>query len=72
MPPAAGIPDAAPILVGIVGSAAADAALRTGLDHADTCGAAVCVMCTGPASAADDAFLCDLIERWGRSIPAYA
>ncbi|HEY7272468.1 MAG TPA: hypothetical protein VH502_07010 [Actinoplanes sp.] len=69
MPPAAGVPDATPILVGIVGAASADTALRAGLDHADACGAPVCVVCAGPAPAADDALLCDLIERWAEKYP---
>jgi hypothetical protein len=43
--------------------------LRAGLDRADACGAAVCVVCAGPASAADDAFLRDLIERWSEKYP---
>jgi nucleotide-binding universal stress UspA family protein len=59
----------AAILVGIVGTASADAALRAGLDRADACGAPACVVCAGPASAADDAFLRDLIERWAEKYP---
>jgi hypothetical protein len=65
----AGIPDQAPIPVGIVGTASADTALRAGLDHADACGAPVIVVCTGPVSAPEDAFLCDLIERWAEKYP---
>jgi hypothetical protein len=68
-PSTAGIPDPAPILVGIVGAASADTALRAGLNYADACGAPVCVVCAGPASAADDALLCDLIERWAEKYP---
>jgi hypothetical protein len=62
-------PGPPPVLVGIVGAVSADAALRAGFDHANACGAPVRVLCAGPASAADDAFLRDLIERWAEKYP---
>lgn len=60
---------AAPVLVGIVGAASVEAALRRGFERAEACGAAVHVVCAGQASAADDAFLGDLIDRWAEKFP---
>jgi hypothetical protein len=60
---------AAPVLVGIVGSAPAEAALRAGFEHAEACRSTVHVVCAGHASAADDAYLADLIDRWAEKFP---
>jgi hypothetical protein len=60
---------AAPVLVGIVGTVSAEAGLRAGFEHAKLCRTTVHVVCAGHASAADDAFLNDLIDRWAEKFP---
>jgi GNAT acetyltransferase-like protein len=64
--PAIGV---APVLVGIVGASSAEAALRNGFERAEACRTAVHVVCAGPASAADEVFLSDLINRWAEKFP---
>ena len=63
-------PDARPVLVGIVGPASAEAALRAGFERAEAYGTFVLAVCAGRASAADEVFLRDLIERWAEKFPA--
>jgi hypothetical protein len=53
----------------VIGTAPAEAAVRVALHRADAGGAAVRVVCTGPASAADDVFLRDLVDRWSEKYP---
>jgi hypothetical protein len=62
-------PIAAPVLVGIVGAGPAESVLRVGFERAEACGATVHVVCAGPASGGDDAFLSDLIDRWADKFP---
>jgi hypothetical protein len=59
----------APVLVGIVGAASAEAALRAGFERAEVYRTAVHVVCAGSASAADEVFLSDLIDRWTEKFP---
>jgi hypothetical protein len=57
------------ILVAIVGPASAETALRHAFDEAESRGAAVRVVAAGPASAAHDDFVRDLVERWAEKYP---
>jgi nucleotide-binding universal stress UspA family protein len=57
------------VLVGVIGTAPAETAMRVALDWADACGAAVRVVCTGSARVADDVFLHDLVDRWSEKYP---
>ena len=57
------------ILVAIVGAASVESALRGAFDEAERRGAAVRVVAAGPASAAYDDFLRDVVERWAEKYP---
>ena len=57
------------VLVAIVGPASAETALRDAFDEAERRGAAVRVVAAGPASAAHDDFLRDLVGRWAEKHP---
>jgi DNA-binding transcriptional LysR family regulator len=56
----------APVMVGIVGSAPAEMALRTAFAEADRRGVAVRVVVAGTV---DDVFLDDLVARWAEKYP---
>ena len=60
------------ILVAIAGVVSAEAALRHAFDQAEHLGVAVHVVAAGPAPAAYDDLLCDLVERWARKHPGVA
>jgi DNA-binding transcriptional LysR family regulator len=57
------------VMVGIVGTAPAEAALREAFAEADQRGAAVVVVAAGPAGAYDDHLLLDLVGRWAEKYP---
>jgi hypothetical protein len=57
------------VLVAIVGPASAETALRDAFDEAEHRGAAVRVVAAGPASAARDDHLRDLVGRWAQKYP---
>jgi hypothetical protein len=62
-------PAAMAVMVGVVGVAPAEAALRAGFSEAEDRGAAVHVLAAGPAPSADDEFLRGLVERWAEKYP---
>jgi hypothetical protein len=58
------------ILVGIIGTAPAEAALRYAFGEARQRGAAVRVVATGPASHGENVLVRDLVRRWAEKYPA--
>jgi ABC-type glycerol-3-phosphate transport system substrate-binding protein len=60
---------AGPVLVGVVGAAPAEAALRHAFDEADRRGAALLVVATGAAPVPPNTDLQDLVDRWAEKYP---
>jgi DNA-binding transcriptional LysR family regulator len=60
---------AGPVLVGVIGTAPAEAALRHAFDEADRRGARLRVVATGAVPALSDTHFCDLVDRWAEKYP---
>jgi hypothetical protein len=58
------------ILVGIIGTAPAEAALRYAFGEAEQRGAVVAVIAAGPASQAENVLVGDVVRRWAEKHPA--
>jgi hypothetical protein len=65
------VPDA-PIVVGVLGTEPADAALQTAFAEAQRRGLAVLVLGVGAADAEADVLLADRIDRWAEKYPDVA
>ena len=60
------------LLVGVIGAAPAEAALRLAFAEAERRDVALKVVAVGPGSKTDDVVLRDLVERWAEKYPTVA